>query len=511
MPIGAITAMATGSSVNLIGGESGLAQLTSVGLRTLRALGDRAITGVSGIVIRKGEYWINTNQGLFRISASELQKAFENPQFQPQYRLFDYRDGLPGVAFQGKVGSTIGEDATGKIWLQTNQGVAYIDPDRLHVNKVAPSTSVLAVTVDGKRYEANSGLRLPEKTRSLSISYTAPSLYIPERVRFRYKLLGVDSDWQEAGQRREAFYTNLGPGSYTFQVVAANDDGVWNEQGTTLQFFITPTFYQTVWFEVLCIALTLVVAVMLILVRLRKLAETSRMREEVRNSERERIARELHDTLLQTIQGLILRFHAIVLRMPDSDPNRQSIESALDAAGSAIDEGRDRVKALRGPTDRPIELAAAFTKLVDGLPCPNPLRFHLSTTGEARELDPFVHDEIYRIGHEAIVNAYHHSSAHFIELKIEYALRSFRLTLRDDGIGIKANTLAGEGPQGHWGLISMKERAARIGGRLAISSEPDKGTEISLIVPSSMAYAKNGFEWMAVICRFLKRKTSTGN
>lgn len=508
LPIGAITAMVAGSSVELLGGESGLAQVTGAGLRTLEALGDRTITGVSGIALRKGEYWINTNQGVFRISASELQKAFESAQFQPQYRLFDYRDGLPGVAFQGKVGSTIGVDATGKIWLQTNQGIAYIDPDRLHVNKVAPSTSVLAVMVDGKRYEANSGLRLPEHTRSLSISYTAPSLYIPERVRFRYQLLGVDSDWQEAGQRREAFYTNLGPGSYTFRVVAANDDGVWNRQGTTLQFSITPTFYQTAWFAALCIALTLVAAAIFISKRLRKLDQTARMREEVRNSERERIARELHDTLLQTIQGLILRFHAIVLRMPDSDPNRQSIESALDAAGSAVDEGRDRVKALRGPTARPIELAAAFTKLVEGLPCPNPVRFHLSSTGEARELDPFVHDEIYRIGHEAIVNAYHHASAQSIELKIEYASRSFRLTLRDDGIGIEPNTLAGEGRPGHWGLLSMKERAARIGGTLAISSELHQGTEIRLIVPSSMAYVKNGFVGSTFIRWFVKRRAA---
>ena len=504
--IGAITAMVTSSSIDLIGGESGLARLANAGLQTLTKLGDRSITGVSGIVLRKGDYWINTNQGLIRISARELQKAFESASFQPQYRLFDYRDGLPGVAFQGKVGSTLGLDTTGNVWIQTNQGIAYIDPDRLHVNKVAPSTSVLSVTVDGKRFEATSGLALPQRTTSLSISYTAPSLYIPERVRFKYKLLGVDEDWQEAGQRREAFYTNLRPGSYTFRVIAANDDGVWGKQGTTLQFSITPTFYQTVWFLTLCIALSLLVAVSLISIRLRQLAERARMREEVRSLERERIARELHDTLLQTIQGLIMRFHAIVLRMPGDDPSRQPIESALDAAAGAVDEGRERVKQLRGPSERLMGLEDSFYKLVEGLPCPRPVSFRLTTVGEVRALDPFAHDEIYRIGGEAIVNAYKHAGASLIELRLDYALRFFQLTLHDDGIGIESDTLTSEGSPGHWGLLSMKERATRIRGRLAISSSHSTGTEVRLSVPASSAYLRNGLGWRAVLSRIMKRR-----
>ncbi len=255
----------------------------------------------------------------------------------------------------------------------------------------------------GGHDHAKNGLTLPRRTTNLSISYTAPSLYIPERVRFKYKLLGVDSDWQEAGQRREAFYTNLRPGSYTFTVIAANDDGAWTKEGASLRFLITPTFYQTAWFIVFCVAMAFLAVLAVFVIRLRQLAEGARMRAEVRNLERERIARELHDTLLQTVQGLVMRFHAVALRMPEGDPNRRTLESALDAAGNAIDEGRDRVKQIRGPVGKPIDLEVAFTKLVDELPCEHPVSFRVTTEGQVREFDPFVGDEIYRIGREADV------------------------------------------------------------------------------------------------------------
>jgi signal transduction histidine kinase/ligand-binding sensor domain-containing protein len=503
--IGAITSMATSSYLDLVGGELGLAKLTKNGFQSLNSLAGRPITGVTGIVLRAGDYWINTNQGVIRINATELEKAFDNGLFQPQYKLFDYRDGLPGVAFQAKVGPTIGLDYTGKIWLQTNQGIAYIDPDRLHINKIAPSTSILSVTVNGQSYDAKNGLTLPKRTTNLSISYTAPSLYIPERVRFKYKLLGVDSDWQEAGQRREAFYTNLRPGSYTFTVIAANDDGAWTKEGASLRFLITPTFYQTAWFIVFCVAMAFLAVLAVFVIRLRQLAEGARMRAEVRNLERERIARELHDTLLQTVQGLVMRFHAVALRMPEGDPNRRTLESALDAAGNAIDEGRDRVKQIRGPVGKPIDLEVAFTKLVDELPCEHPVSFRVTTEGQVREFDPFVGDEIYRIGREAIVNAYRHSQPKLIELQLNYALSSFGLLLRDDGIGFDSEAKNDSRRPGHWGLISMKERTCRIRGRLRISSAPGAGTEIRLNVPASIAYLGNGSEWQAVIRRITGR------
>jgi len=201
-----------------------------------------------------------------------------------------------------------------------------------------------------------------------------------------------------------------------------------------------------------------------------------------------------------------MRFHAIVLRMPGDDPSRQPIESALDAAAGAVDEGRERVKQLRGPSERLMGLEDSFYKLVEGLPCPRPVSFRLTTVGEVRALDPFAHDEIYRIGGEAIVNAYKHAGASLIELRLDYALRFFQLTLHDDGIGIESDTLTSEGSPGHWGLLSMKERATRIRGRLAISSSHSTGTEVRLSVPASSAYLRNGLGWRAVLSRIMKRR-----
>ena len=200
---------------------------------------------------------------------------------------------------------------------------------------------------------------MPVHTRDVQVEYTANSLTVPERVRFRYKLEGLDRDWQDVGTRREALYTNLGPGRYTFRVIASNNDGVWNDTGASIDFAIAPAFYQTRWFYTLCAVACLGLLFGLYQVRMRQVAAQVRSRLEARLAERERIARELHDTLLQGIQGLIWRFQAATDRIPATEPAKELMERSLDRADQLLAESRDKVKDLRPTATAARDLTAS--------------------------------------------------------------------------------------------------------------------------------------------------------
>jgi signal transduction histidine kinase len=312
-------------------------------------------------------------------------------------------------------------------------------------------------------------------------------LAIPERVRFRHKLDGQDKDWQEAGTRREAFYTNLGPGSYRFHVMASNGDGLWKEAGTTAGFLIQPAFFQTGWFFSLCVAAGGVFLWMLYILRIRHVTAQVQTRLGERMMERERIARELHDTLLQGFSGLVLKFQAAMKQLPQDLPARQIMESALDRADEVLLEGRTRVRDLRSESIERQDLAAALEDCGEELQHEGAPSLGLVITGTPRPLDPIVYDEVYRIGREALVNAFQHSKASTIEVEITYEPSGFRLRVRDDGCGIHQNVLD-HGRPGHWGLAGIRERAQNIGGKLTIWSHAGAGTELELTIPARLVY-----------------------
>ena len=234
--------------------------------------------------------------------------------------------------------------------------------------------------------------RLPVHTTNVRIDYTAGSLTIPERVSFRYKLERSDRDWQYAGNRREVFYTNLGPGSYTFRVIAANNDGVWNMTGASVHFSIAPAFYQTAWFYALCALLCLAFVRILYMIRIRQVSAQVRGRLEERLIERERIARDLHDTLLQSVQGLVLRLRATVTRMPTQEPIRLQMEQALERADEVMAEGRDRVHDLRSP-GADCDLTEALAALGEKLAMDQTAHFSSTVEGLPRALHPIVREE----------------------------------------------------------------------------------------------------------------------
>lgn len=324
LSVGPITAIWQGPSLTLVAGETGLAALGADG--RFRQVADQAnplLQGITGIVQdRHGTLWLNGNRGVVQIAQRALLQSVQSGVVSPALRLYDIMDGLPGVAQQATPVPTAIAADDGLLWFTTNQGLAWLDPEQTYRNPTAPEVFITDVVADDRPYPRTAGLRLPKWTHRLRIGYDAVSLTRPERVRFRYRLEGVDAQWQDAGNRNEAFYTNLAPGRYRFRIAAANNDGVWNARGDTLDFVIEAAFVQTWQFKV-CVALALLLTLaMLWRMRTRRIAGRLRARLEERYRERERIARELHDTLLQGTQGLILRLHAASRSLPQDDPRR---------------------------------------------------------------------------------------------------------------------------------------------------------------------------------------------
>jgi signal transduction histidine kinase len=288
-----------------------------------------------------------------------------------------------------------------------------------------------------------------------------------------------------------AFYTDLPPGHYRFRVVACNNSGVWNETGTFFDFSIAPAYYQTTWFRVLIVAGVLLLLAAAYQLRVRQVAGQVRARLEERVEERERIARDLHDTLLQSVQGLILSVDAAAQQIPPDNPAHADLEKTLDRADEVVAEARDRVRNLRTSSIPTGNLPAAFQEVVEETSTGGDATFKTVVEGNVRELHPVVREEAYCIGREALINALTHSEGHHVEVEIAYDSRQFRLRVRDDGRGFDPGILEEGGRPNHWGLPGMRERAERIGAELKIWSRHQTGTEIELSVPGSTAYLKD--------------------
>jgi signal transduction histidine kinase len=471
-----------------VGGSDGVALFANGRFRAVTGEGGAPIRGVSGMVeTRAGELWMNGADGITRISKGELDLLLGDPEHAPTVQRFDTEDGLDGVPRQVRPLPTMIEASDGKLWFSTSAGLYWIDPAHIERNRLPPPVLIRAVRAGDKSFDVTEDMHLPQRTTSLAITYAALSLAIPERVHFRYRLDGVDDTWQDAGTRRQAFYTQLGPGHYRFHVIAANDDGVWNETGATLDFSIQPAFFETTWFRAACLVLML--ALLYALYRWRLRVAKARMQDKLqeRLAERERIARELHDTLLQSVNGLVLRFETATQKLAKSEPVRPMFEAALEHADEVLIEGRDRVLDLR-MSGTAVGLTNALTNAGRDLSQHHAAQFDAVTLGLPRELHPVVSDEVLQIAREALLNAFRHAGATGVEVTLDYAEPELRLSVRDDGCGIDAQVLAAGGRPGHWGLASMRERAHKIGAQLEIHSEHARGTRIELAVPAELAY-----------------------
>jgi signal transduction histidine kinase/ligand-binding sensor domain-containing protein len=469
------------------GGESGLSKFENGRFGSLsksNGLPARIINGIAED--NYGCLWLATDTGgVLRVPIVELDRALADPTYLLHYESFDALDGLPGKLLPIFPLATIARTLDGRIWFATTDGIAYVDPQRIPKNDLPPPVQIESLSASGRDYAPWDTVKLPARTTNLQFTYTALSLTIPERVHFRYKLEGVDTDWHEAGTRRTISYSNLGPGGYSFRVLACNNDGVWNEVGATLDFSILPAWYQTIWFRMLYVLLALFVIWMLYRLRLRQVARAMSVRFDERLAERTRIARELHDTLLQTVQGSKFVADHTLEKSGDSVPLpvRQALERLSKWLGQATQEGRAALNSLR--TSETNDLAAALRQATRECAIDSSIAIKFSATGGLRDMHPIARDEIYRIGYEAIRNACEHSSASELEIALTYA-QDLTLRVTDNGSGIEAAVLT-DGKEGHFGLQGMRERAKQIGSKLTLVSSTS-GTELTLVVPGKVIF-----------------------
>ncbi|MFS2140075.1 two-component regulator propeller domain-containing protein [Duganella sp. Dugasp56] len=491
-----------------VGGERALMFLHNGRFVALQRRDGSDFLGVSGIVERdNGDLWLHGLEGVSRIAAADVRRALGGGDARVDVERLDYKDGIVGQAPQVRPMPSLFDGGDGRIWYHTNSSVGWIDAGHPAPGRTAPPVRLLALATDAQSYAPGPGLRLPAGTGSLRIDYTALSLTMAERVNFRYRLEGSDDGWTEAGGRRSAYYTNLSPGEYRFQVQAFDGAGVRTADGAAQQFSIAPTVTQSRWFRALCAAAALLAAWLLHRWRLRRQAAQLRARLDERLDERGRIARELHDTLLQSVQGLVLKVHGVAVRMAPQEPMRGMLDAALVQAEDTIIEGRNRVRDLRSREEgrELVSMLAAVTQELTGEDTPP---CDVVSVGEACALAPGIGGEVFAIGREAMLNAFRHAHAGKVTVVVAYRPRQLRLVVADDGVGMPPLVVAEGGRAGHWGFAGMRERAAGIGAELALRARQGGGTEWVLTLPAALAYAqrpRGGWRWRRCWLRLRRR------
>ena len=494
--VGNITALSVTGDQVWAGGDFGLARFS--GGRFVRMASEPGcpLDGASGIVgLENGDLWVHTVDGITHLSHQEVERAIREPAYRVRCEVFDHLDGIPAPPDQVRPSPSAVATSDGRVWFETRQGTISIDATHLVRNTLAPPVTIWSINSAGQRYP-NKGvaIQLRAHTTKLQIDYSAGSYTVPERVRFRYKLEGSDSDWQDGGARREAIYTNLTPGNYRFRVKASNNDGIWNTTGAAIDFTIAPAFYQTSWFRAAWMLVLLGLLWVVYQLRLRQLTRAFNMTLEARVSERTRVARELHDTMLQSFQGVLLRFRTVQTLLPTRlGEAQQTLDSAIEQTRAAIREGRDAVQGLRSPAVEAGDLIESLRTLGQELAndpaYARSIALSMKIEGTPCGLQPLVSDEIRRIASEALRNAYRHAEASRIEVQLDYGAGWFELRVRDDGRGVNPVFLEGTGRPGHFGLSGMRERAVEIGGKLKIWSAPGSGTELQFSLSGAIAYA----------------------
>ena len=443
--------------------------------------------GVNTLVTdNQGALWLYMQCGLVQIAGAELQRWWERPDTTVQLRTYDSFDGVePGLApFQGAARSS-----DGRLWFSNDASLQMLDPAHPPVNRVPPPVQVEEVIADRKRYAPRDGLQLPPLTGDIEIDYTALSFRVPQKVRFRYKLEGHDSTWQEPGTRRQAFFSALGPRDYRFRVIASNDDGLWNETGATFTFSVAPAYYQTAWFQGISAGALLLAGWGAYRAHLFTVARRLRAQFETRAADRARIAEELHDTLIQDLAALSLQAEVADDQLPD-EPHaaKHTLLSLRTRMQRVVSDGRRGMMALHSGVTGSADLADALSRAAQEFRGPNAPPFHVVVQGKPRPLHPLVGDEVYRIAREAIANAFRHAAARQIDVEVSFTNDELRVRVHDDGRGVPDEVIE-TGRPGHFGLPGMRKRAKQIGATLKVWSRAGEGTEVAVIVPGRSAFA----------------------
>lgn len=492
-----------------VGGEQALMFLQKGRFSTLFGADGSDFLGVSGIVeTTNGDLWLNGLQGVTHIAAHDLKRALESNVKRVAFERFNYQDGVVGQSPHIRPLPSLLQGPDGRIWYATNSTVGWIDPAHIPRNNVPPPVRLRALFADGIAFPPSSAaLNLAQHNKNLRIDYTALSLSMPERMRFRYRLVGVDTEWIDAGPRRSAYYTVLKSGSYHFQVQAANEDGVWNREGAVQDFTIAPTLAETAWFKVLC-GLALIGLVWLAFRwRLARLSAQIRLRMNERIDERTRIARELHDTLLQSVQALVLKVHGASRRLSAHESVRDLLDDALTQAETTIIEGRNRVLDLRTQEDG-TDLLSRLAEFGNANAQNSVTRFAMNVENQQRPLTSGIEIDLLAICREAISNAFQHAQASHVIVTVHFEPKALVIVVADDGMGIPKEISASGSRSGHFGLVGMRERAKKVGATLAVARRGGGGTEYVLTLESSLAYSVESTHWWDSILAIIRGNAS---
>jgi ligand-binding sensor domain-containing protein/signal transduction histidine kinase len=435
---------------------------------------------------RYGRLWMTTSNHIVRVNRSKLLSGALAEADVREYGLADGLRGMEGVKRQRSVIA----DPAGRIWISLNRGISVVDPARLTRNAAPAIVHIQSILDDNRAVPFAGAVHIAGGHHRLTLSFVGLSMSVPERVRYRYMLEGFDRGWVGPTAAREAVYTNLPPRSYRFQVMASNADGEWSPAVAAAAFEVDPLFWQTGWFLIASILACGLAALALYRLRLRQLTQRLNLRFEERLAERTRIAQELHDTLLQGFISASMQVHVVADGLPADSREKPILVRALQLMRQVIDEGRNSVRGLRSSQSASLELEQAFVRIQqEFLPQEAGSRpeFRVIVDGERKKLHPLLRDEMYRIGREAVINAFRHARAKKIEVELRYFPHEFCIVVRDDGRGIDPEILK-SGRDGHWGLPGMKERANEIHARLHVRSRAAAGTEVELSVPGHLAF-----------------------
>ena len=440
-----------------------------------------------------GALWLQTNCGLVRVERDELDGWISDPASTVDLVAYDASDGAVGYADLGSYGPKVTKAADGRLWFAGFDGVGIVDPRRLPSNPVPPPVHIEQVVADGVTHAPPALARLPARVRDVSIEYTALSLGAPEKVAFRYRLEGRDDDWVEAGNRRQAFYTDLPPGSYRFRVIAANDRGLWNEDGAAWAFSIAPAYYQTNAFRLAVVTSVILGLTLLYRLRLRRVTAQLHARLQERLDERARVAQALHDTLFQGFVSSSMQLYAVADEIVDEGA-RSKLTRVLRRMNRVIDEGRESVSGLRVPVYDDLE--SALARDAEHFKGERQIDVRLAVKGKPRPLDPLARDAVYQISREALANTFRHARAKHVEVDVEYSRDELTVRVRDDGCGMAPN-IVDAGRPGHFGLPGMRERAEQMGAVLRLWSRVGAGTEVEIHVLAKTAFpdAPSGRGW----------------
>jgi signal transduction histidine kinase/ligand-binding sensor domain-containing protein len=451
-----------------------------------------------------GHLWMCGNRGIYRVAKHEIEEIVAGKRRRLQSLVLGTADGMRSRECNaGGAAGWKGHD--GRLWFATIGGAVAVDPRRLAGNPVPPPLAIESVLVDGRQVDLVARPRLPPGVRRLEVRYTALSFRNADRVRFEHKLDGFDPDWVDAGAQRVVTYTNLAPGSYRFQVVAANGDGLWNRDGAAVSFEVAPPFYRAWWFVALSVVGVLALGAGVYRLRFRYLLRnnlklealiaqrTGELREAVRETavleERNRIAQDLHDSLAQGLAGVVIQLQASRSWARNAPPPvQESLREASQTARDCLEETRRAVQALHPPLLEGADLPRALERLAQQLSA-GEVRVVFALVGAVTPIPKSVEIQLLRIAQEAIANALKHAAARHIRASLRFAAAAIELTVADDGRGMPSPPPADTGTPSSMGIAGMRRRARRLGGELSIEGLAGRGTVVRLSIPNPPAEA----------------------